>query len=276
MSPQPRQTPSGTALWDIRQVHRSWALPHEELAFRGPDARILPDIYQANALRAVERCLIVHDDLLAVDELAEMQQAYADLQVGVSSRFQRDARNPFAAVGTGGAPQASDEQIQRLQTAKSMIVNRIWHDRFAFLLKKPEQVNHIDAWINDGPLIDGQKGRYHFTHYDCDEYLEFSKGLFRFAVYAAVFYLNVDPRVDGGHLWFPELGQAVVPATNRVAIFDARYAHSVLPASAPSSAKRVVLTMNVWDYATRNERIELETGTLGYVKNRRDELDWMP
>jgi len=276
MNARPDQLPPKNALWDIQQVHRSWALPHEDLAFFSPDSRILPDIYQANALRAVERCLIVHDGLLAADELADLQQAYADLHVGVSSRFQRSPRDPFTAVGTGGAPQASTEQIKRLQMAKALIINRIWNDRFAFLLKKPEQVNHIDAWINDGPLSDGQKGRYHFTHYDCDEYLEFSKGLFRFAVYAAVFYLNVDPRVDGGCLWFPELGQAVRPATNRVAIFDARYAHSVLPASAPSSAKRVALTMNVWDYATRNERIELESGILGYVQNRRDELEWHP
>jgi len=266
----------GRALWDIQQVHRSWALPHPELAFGGPQQRVLPDVYQPNAMRSIERCLIVHDDLLNANELTELQQAHLDLQVGVSGRFRRQGQAAFEALATGGAPRASVQKIRRIQEAKAVVINRIWHERFAFLLAQPEQVNHIDAWINDGPLHQGQKGRYHFTHYDCDEYLEFSKGLFRFPAYAAVFYMDVDPRLDGGRLWFPELGQAVIPATNRVAIFDARYAHSVLPAAAPCRAKRTVLTMNVWDYETRNERIELESGMLGYVQNRREELEWLP
>jgi hypothetical protein len=265
-----------SALSEIRQVRKSWASPHSDLAFNGPNYRILPDEYQANTLRAIERCLLIQDNLLNADELAEIQMAYSDLPGDASTRFGRQGTSPFEAIATGGSPTASQEQLARIQRAQAMVINRIWCERFAFLLAQPAEVIRADAWINDAPLHEGQQGRYHFTHYDCDEYLEFSKGLFRFPPYAAVFYIEVDHRLDGGRLWFPELEQAVKPVTNRVAVFDARYVHGVLPATAPTSAKRTVMTMNVWDYETRNERIELEQGILGFTRPRTDELEWLP
>ncbi|MEM6406644.1 MAG: 2OG-Fe(II) oxygenase, partial [Pseudomonadota bacterium] len=95
-----------------------------------------------------------------------------------------------------------------------------------------------------------------------------------FPPYAAVFYLNIPAESEGGAIWFPEIKQGVIPQNNRLAIFDARLAHTVLPIVASAKKPRVVMVLNLWDYATRDEQFELSNGVCGYTEDRRSELTW--
>jgi hypothetical protein len=269
----------GEALWDIKTVRESWQKPFHELAFTEKKQRILPSEYQADHLRRFQKVLIVKDQLLGATELANIQKAseYMNKTRGWSVKFKRDEHSDLFLRQTVGkrTQKITEEEVVLIEESMQQVVNLVWSELFSFLMTEPENIHYVNTWINNGPLP-AQSGRYHFTHYDCDEYLEFSKGLFRFPAYAAVFYIDISPEVEGGVTWFPEIKQGVIPKTNRLAIFDASLAHAVLPATAPKKAARTVMVMNVWDYQTRDEQVELTNGILGYTENRREELQWIP
>ena len=195
---------------------------------------------------------------------------------GWSIRLQQDTqKNLFERVKKRKRTTSfTTEQVDLIEYAMRDTANHLWKKFATLLISQPNKISHLHTWINTGPLSDGQAGRYHFTHYDCDEYLEFSKGLYRFPPYAAVLYLNIPEESEGGNIWFPEIKQGVVPKNNRIAIFDARLAHTVLPSIASAKKPRIVMVMNLWDYATRDEQFELSNGILGYTTNRKDELIW--
>lgn len=268
--------------WDICQVHEHWPKPHPELAFAAERQRILPAQYQCDDLRRLERSLLVQDDFLPAAELDGFHHALQQLLQSYgrnwSLRLQRD---PGGREFSLSPRRKHSARLGRAETAliegrMQYVVNHLWAGFGELLITRPEAISHIHSWINTGALADSQRGRYHFTHYDCDEYLEFSKGLYRFPAYAAVFYASIPEHCEGGATWFPEIQQGVIPKTNRLAIFDARLAHAVLPMVAARREARCVMVMNLWDYETRDEQYELSHGILGYTRNRRDELQWRP
>jgi hypothetical protein len=268
------------ALWDIKTVKESWQKPFHELAFRENEQRILPSEYQANNLRRFQNVLIVKDQLLGATELANIQNAskYMKKTGGWNIQFKRDEHSGIFLRPTKGrkTKKITEEEVVLIEESMQQIVNLVWSELFFFLLTEPKNVPYVNAWIKTGPLP-GQFGHYHFTHYDCDEYLESSKGLFRFPLYTAIVYLDISPEVEGGVTWLPEIKQGVIPKTNRLAIFDASLAHAVLSATAPNkTVKRTVMVMNVWDYKTRDGQVELTNGILGYSKDRKEELQWIP
>ncbi len=271
----------GKELYDITHVHDGWEKLHSDYSFPEKKTRILPAEYQANDARALENVLIVQDDLLSQEELESFRHDLMEAERLGGSASMRLMRNPesnrFDVGETGGLLRLSEDHHERLRGALALVINRIWKDKYNTLLPRPDMATHVDTWINTGPLPE-QPGRYHFSHYDCDEYLEFSKGLFRFPIYASVFYLGISEDLDGGGLWVPEMDQVIQPKTNRAVIFDASKIHSVLPSSAPCRRRfqRQVMVMNIWDYETRNEKIEHDKGVLGYTADRTDELIWQP
>jgi hypothetical protein len=273
----------GKALWDIKTVRESWQKPFHEYAFIGfidNKQKILPSEYQADNLRRFQNVLIVKDQLLGVKELDNIQKAskYMNKTVNWSTNFKRDEQSGIFLRPTVGrrTKKITEEEVVFIEDSMQQVVNFVWSKLFSFLITEPENIHYVHAWINVGPLHESQSDRYHFTHYDCDDYLEISKGLFRFPPYAAVFYIDISPDIEGGVTWFPEIKQGVIPKTNRLAIFDASLAHAVLPAAAPKKTARSVMVMNVWDYKIREEQVELTNGILGFTKNRRDELQWIP
>ena len=270
----------GKALWDIKKVKASWQEPCHELAFATKDQRILPEEFQCRDLRRLNHVLIIQEHFLSAEMLAGIQQKIQILSLVKSwsvrlqhnlqaGQFEKSSRRPKVA-------NISSEDSEAIENDMLGIVNQFWKAYSKLLITRPNEISHIQAWINTGPLADGQAGRYHFTHYDCDEYLEFSKGLYRFPAYAVVFYITIPKDCEGGAIWFPEIKQGVLPNTNLLAIFDARLAHAVLPVVAPVREPRIVMVMNLWDYETRDEHYELTNGILGYTENRRDELQWLP
>ncbi|HIE00677.1 MAG TPA: hypothetical protein EYP59_10375 [Thiotrichaceae bacterium] len=270
----------GQALWDIKTVKASWQKPIHELAFRENEQRILPREYQADHLRRFQKVLIVKDQLLGTTELTNIQKAskYMKKTRGWNIQFKRDEHSGIFLRPTVGrkTQKLTEEEVVFIEESMRRVVNLVWSELFGFLMTEPKYIPYVNAWIKTGPLP-GQYGHYHFTHYDCDEYLESSKGLFRFPLYTAIVYLDISEEVEGGATWFPEIKQGVIPKTNRLAIFDASLAHAVLSATAPKkTAKRTVMVMNVWDYQTRDAQIELTNGILGYSKDRKEELQWIP
>jgi hypothetical protein len=270
----------GQALWDIKTVRSSWQTPIQELASREDQQRILPTEYQADHLRRFQKVLIVKDQLLGATELANLQKAstYLKKTRGWSTQFKRDEHSgiflrPTTSIKT---KKITEEQVVFIEESMRQVVNLVWTKLFSFLMTEPKDIPYIKAWIKTGPLP-GQFGFYHGSHYDCDEHLESIKGLFRFPLYTAIVYIDFSPEVEGGVTWFPEIKQGVIPKTNRLALFDASLAHAVLAATAPKkSAKRTVMVMNVWDYKTRVEQVELTNGILGYTTDLREELQWIP
>ena len=269
----------GKALWDMRRAHLSWDRLCPELAsshFSYPQ-RILPEAYQCNELRKQPGLFMIKDHFLSPD-LLEIIQRLTFEHGGWSIRLQKpELENSFTKSPKRKHPfELSQQNADAMEDAMLTIANRFWSDFHGFLFNQPEKIHFLHTWINCGPLSGFQAGKYHFTHYDCDEYLEFSKGLYRFPPYAAVFYIHIPEVSEGGVTWFPEIRQGVIPKTNRLALFDARLAHSVLPVVASVLKPRIVMVMNLWDYETRDEQFELTNGVLGYTQDRKGELEWLP
>lgn len=266
----------GEELWNTNKAHLSWEELYHELPDHPAPQRILPDSYQCHELKKQPNLLLVKDNFLPPD-LLETIQSLSFEHGSWSIRFTKPQETNLFVPSekrkrNGSLPKDVANAMEHNMLA---ISNQLWTDFHSFLLNRPNEISHLHAWTNIGPLNELQAGKYHFTHYDCDEYLEFSKGLYRFPPYAAVLYLNIPEDCEGGVTWFPEIKQGVIPKTNRLAIFDARLAHSVLPVLAPVRKPRVVMVMNLWDYETRDEQYELTNGILGYTENRRRELEWL-
>ena len=268
---------TGEALWNIRDVHADWARPFHHLAFQDSEQRILPGQYQCDDLKKISNMVLVQDDFLPETLWHDLIQAtgiFWEARTGWSIRLKRQTDGFCCSEYRKRSQRLSQTQIDAIEDSMCATANHMWQQFADLLLTEPDAITHIHTWINNGPLADGQAGRYHFTHYDCDEYLEFSKGLYRFPPYAAVFYLNIPTESEGGVIWFPEIKQGVIPKNNRLAIFDARLAHTVLPVIASARKPRVVMVLNLWDYATRDEQFELSNGVCGYTDDRRSELVW--
>lgn len=270
---------TGNDLWDIRHIHTDWAKPFHQLPFQDNEQRILPDKYQCEHLKKIKNMVLVQDSFLPdtlFHSLIQSTRIFWEGKTGWSIRLKKetDASQFCRSEYRKRSQQFSQVEIDAIENSMCDTANHLWQQFANLLITEPADITHIHTWINNGPLADGQMGRYHFTHYDCDEYLEFSKGLYRFPPYAAVFYLNIPTESEGGTIWFPEIKQGVTPKNNRLAIFDARLAHTVLPVMASAKKPRIVMVLNLWDYATRDEQFELSNGICGYTADRRPELIW--
>jgi hypothetical protein len=259
-------------LWEMKEKDRNWEVPYKNLAYVNKDMRVLPSKYQAYHKHNL------HDSVIAMDGLVNLSDIENTLmeadKIGRSYSARMSVKDKYI-VESNVRVNKYQENCEPLYDSMLLVLKQIWEPMLSVLVKEKylDKMSHIDSWLNDGKL-DGSKGNFHhFLHYDCDEYLEFSKGLFRFPVAVAITYLTTP---DITHkAWFPTMDQYLNPKVGRVFFADPKLVHGVLKNElAEAVHKRIVMVSNLWDYETRSEQIEISYGVTGYTTPRMDEIVW--
>jgi|LWDU01.1.fsa_nt_gi hypothetical protein len=263
-------------IWDINKVDLNWKKVNNLIEFSTKNSRILPDEHQAFDLNTHPHSIIIVDDLICPDALEALRNEYHKIHGEYSATFniRNNSVTPSKYKKIVHTSKSKDSSGLGIHDALQCVTEQVWDYGKNILLKNGyEGIHHIDSWINKGKLKGSAKGMYHFMHYDCDEYLEFSKDLFRFPACAAVLFLKVE---ENSHkTYFPDFDQSITPKTGRVVFFDARYLHGVfLNKLQKLEDERIVMVSNLWDYPTRSEQIETTHGVTGFTRGLKDGIEY--
>jgi len=246
-------------------VDSDWNRIDQRAVFRGqrghPNARIMPDEFQAAHHRRLTNAVIVLDEALPKLLFAELQRLTREM-APLTQGWSRPTSVSIRAGECSTSPgpfQHSEQQLgpdftRALNATIDYAIARIV-TQLAPLTTPPESIVHCNAWVNTGPIKAGDSRKtneYHFYHYDSDEYLEFwhPDPLLRFPVWAAVLYLDQPPDLAHYTLIGREgCEQRIRAVPNRLVIFDPSLVHGVEgPPTTEALNLRSVLVLNAWDY----------------------------